>query len=76
MQLRIKIDTIAKVKDFVAAATTMPFDVTLRTGRYVVDAKSLMAIFSLDLENPIVAEFDSDDENAILDAFGKWEDKE
>lgn len=76
MQLRIKIDTIAKVKEFVAEATAMPFDVTLRTGRYVVDAKSLMAIFSLDLESPIVADFDTEDETIVLSSFGKWEDKD
>jgi phosphotransferase system HPr-like phosphotransfer protein len=76
MQLRIKIDTIAKVKDFVSEATAMPFDITLKTGRYVVDAKSLMAIFSLDIEKPIVADFDTEDEVMVLSSFGKWEDKE
>lgn len=76
MQLRIKIDTIAKVKEFVSTATSMPFDIALKAGRYVVDAKSLMAIFSLDLESPIVAEFDSEDNEIIMEKFGKWEDCE
>lgn len=74
MKMRIKIDTIAKVKDFVAAANLVPYDITLETGRYIVDAKSLMAIFSLDLENPIVAEFDTEDTVSVIGTFGKWED--
>ena len=74
MQLRVKIDTISKVKDFVAAAYLMPFDVTLKAGRYIVDAKSLMAIFSLDLDKPIVAEFETDDEDLIMKTFVAWED--
>lgn len=76
MQLRIKIDTIAKVKEFVATATTMPFDITIKAGRYVVDAKSLMALFSLNLADTLFADFDTEDETTILSSFGKWEDKD
>lgn len=76
MQLRIKIDTISKVKEFVATASAMPFDITLKTGRYIVDAKSLMAIFSLDLESPVVACFDTDNVETVMKNFEKWEDKD
>lgn len=49
----IRLSTIQDVRtlvDIVSAATT---DVDLSSGRYVVDAKSIMGIFSLDLMNPI-----------------------
>lgn len=73
MIINIKIDTIEKVKNFVNNAALMPFDVTIRAGKYVVDGKSLMAIFSLDLEKPIAVEFDSEDIGLITEAFGRWE---
>ncbi len=73
MIITIKIDTIEKVKEFVTQASLAPVDVTIRAGKYVVDGKSLMALFSLDLEKPITVEFDSEDVEFINRAFGKWE---
>ena len=41
------------VKRFVAIANRYPYDIDLCSGRYVVDAKSLLGIFSIDLSKPI-----------------------
>lgn len=46
-KLRIKLLTINDVKEFVTATNFCPADMDLISGRYIVDAKSLMGIFSI-----------------------------
>lgn len=53
--------TIIDVKNFVNAINDFDFDLDLVSGRYVVDAKSIMGIFSLDLSRPITLRVFSDD---------------
>lgn len=57
----ILMKSINDVKDFVNIVNKYPFDVDLTSGRYKVDAKSIMGIFSLDLSKPIKVEVYSDD---------------
>ncbi|EOS59715.1 MULTISPECIES: HPr family phosphocarrier protein [unclassified Anaerotruncus] len=59
--LVIKLDTINDVKNFVNIVSKYDFDMDLMSGRYAVDAKSIMGIFSLDLAKPIKMEIYSDD---------------
>lgn len=59
--LNITLKTINDVKDFVNIVNKYDFDVDLSTGRYVVDAKSIMGIFSLDLSKPIKVEIQAND---------------
>ena len=49
--VQISLNSIGKVKSFVNAITQFDFDFDLISGRYVIDAKSIM--FSLDLSKPI-----------------------
>ena len=65
---QIKLNTINEVKEFVNIVLQCPYDVDLVSGRYIIDAKSLMGIFSLDLTRPIdlEADIDSDDVEALL----------
>lgn len=51
--VQISLNSIDKVKAFVNAITQFDFDFDLISGRYVIDAKSIMGIFSLDLSKPI-----------------------
>lgn len=51
--VQISLNTIGKVKSFVNAITLFDYDFDLISGRYVIDAKSIMGIFSLDLSKPI-----------------------
>ena len=51
--VQISLNSIDKVKSFVNAITQFEFDFDLISGRYVIDAKSIMGIFSLDLAKPI-----------------------
>ena len=49
----IRINTIEDVKNFVTTVTKCNYDVDIVSGRYAIDAKSIMGIFSLDLSKPI-----------------------
>ena len=49
----IRLSTIQDVRNFVDIVSASNTDVDLSSGRYVIDAKSIMGIFSLDLLNPI-----------------------
>ena len=51
--ITIKLYSIDKVKEFVRLITAFDNDFDLRSGRYTVDAKSILGIFSLDLSKPI-----------------------
>ncbi len=51
--VKISLNSIDKVKSFVNDVTKFDYDFDLVSGRYVIDAKSIMGIFSLDLSKPI-----------------------
>ena len=51
--VQISLNSIDKVKSFVNDITKFDNDFDLVSGRYVIDAKSIMGIFSLDLSKPI-----------------------
>ena len=53
LQKQIILDSVDKVKAFVVTISKYPGEATLTSGRYVVDAKSIMGIFSLALNKPI-----------------------
>ena len=58
--VNIKLSLAENVKSFVNVVNRYPYDVDLRAGRHVVDAKSILGIFSLDLSKPITLEVYSD----------------
>ncbi len=66
------LSSINDVKDFVNIVSKYDFDVDLTSGRYIVDAKSIMGIFSLDLSKPIKVEVHSDDCEAFLKEVEKF----
>ena len=49
----IRLSTIEDVRNFVNTVSKYDIDIDLSSGRYIVDAKSIMGIFSLDLSKPI-----------------------
>ena len=51
--VKISLNSIDKVKSFVNDITKYDYDFDLVSGRYVIDAKSIMGIFSLDLSKDI-----------------------
>lgn len=68
--VKISLNSIDKVKSFVNEITKFDIDFDLVSGRYVIDAKSIMGIFSLDLSKPIdLAIHVESDEAEILEAL-------
>ena len=66
----ISLNSIDKVKSFVYEITKFNSDFDLVSGRYVIDAKSVMGIFSLDLSKPIDLNIHTqDDMDEILEAI-------
>ena len=57
----VHLKSINDVKEFVRIVNDFPYDVDLASGRYIVDAKSIMGIFSLDLAKPIDVEIHDSD---------------
>ena len=51
--IKVSLNSIDKVKQFVNDINRFSYDFDLVSGRYVIDAKSIMGIFSLDLSQPI-----------------------
>lgn len=51
--IKVSLNSIDKVKVFVNSVSKYDSDFDLISGRYVIDAKSIMGIFSLDLSKPI-----------------------
>ncbi|MBQ4160425.1 MAG: HPr family phosphocarrier protein [Clostridia bacterium] len=62
----ISLNSIDSVKTFVNAVNKYSYDIDLSSGRYIVDAKSIMGIFSLDLAKPIKVEAHTDDAEALI----------
>ena len=70
----INLGSIDKVKSFVNDITKFDSDFDLVSGRYVIDAKSIMGIFSLDLSKPMNLNIHGDEDNAeIMEVIKKYE---
>ena len=68
--VKICLNSIEKVKSFVNVITRFDVDFDLVSGRYVIDAKSIMGIFSLDLSKPIDLNIHANEEmDAILEVL-------
>ena len=75
--VKISLNSIDKVKAFVNTVTQFDYDFDLISGRYTIDAKSIMGIFSLDLSKPIdLAIHVENDEADILEALDPYLVKE
>ena len=70
----IKLNTIDKVKDFVSRVSTFDCDVDILYDRYIIDGKSIMGIFSLDLTNPVTVLIHTDDYDELKRFFEIMED--
>ena len=70
--VKISLNSIDKVKAFVNEVTKYDAEFDLVSGRYVIDAKSIMGIFSLDLSKPIDLKIHS--ENNIDEILAKLDE--
>lgn len=70
--VKVSLNSIDKVKSFVNTISQFDQDFDLISGRYVIDAKSIMGIFSLDLSQPIelrIQKEEAGDLNEVMDAL-------
>ena len=65
--LNVSLASINDVKNFVNIVAKYDFDIDLVSDRYVVDAKSIMGIFSLDLTKPIGVNLHTDNGDEIIE---------
>jgi len=71
--VQISLNSIDKVKSFVNEISKYDFDFDLISGRYVIDAKSIMGIFSLDLSKPIQLNIhDGSDDSDVMNALAPY----
>ena len=52
-KVNIRLKTIEDIRTFVSSVLAFDYEIDLASGRYLIDAKSIMGIFSLDLMHPI-----------------------
>lgn len=67
--VQINLNSIDKVKAFVHSVNTFNTEFDLVSGRFVIDAKSIMGIFSLDLSKPINLTICNDDDAEIMESL-------
>ena len=68
----IRLSLVENVNKFVNIVSRYPFEMDLRAGRHVVDAKSILGIFSLDLSKPITLEIYSDDCKQLMEEIAPF----
>lgn len=73
-ELVISLNSIDKVKSFVSIAAKFDAEIDLVSGRYVIDGKSIMGIFSMDLPKSIILRIHESGEKAeeIVKAFDQY----
>ena len=70
--VNVSLNSIDKVKDFVNEVAKYNAEFDLVSGRYVIDAKSIMGIFSLDLSKPIELRAHTEDAEALFEAIDRF----
>ena len=71
-EIKIILDNIQDIREFVNSVILVDYDVDLVQGRYTIDAKSIMGIFSLDLLHPIDLIAHTDNPELLMQKIGKF----
>ena len=71
--VKISLQMAQNVKDFVKVVQDYPYEIDLKSDKYVVDAKSILGIFSLDLSKPLVVEIHSDNCDDLIEALKQFQ---
>ena len=67
VSVNVMLNSIKDVKEFVNIVNQYDFDVELVLGKYVIDAKSIMGIFSLDLSQKLLLQADCEGNSKFMD---------
>ncbi len=70
----VLLDSVDKVKDFVCISSKFEAELDLVNGRYVIDAKSIMGILTIDLSKPMILQIHDGRESieSILGALREY----
>lgn len=71
-KIEVKLEGISAVKDFVTVVNDYKTEIDLVVGRYLIDAKSIMGVLSLDLSQPLTVQIHSDDCSELLERLGRF----
>ena len=71
-EIKIKLSNVQDIREFVNVVILADYDVDLIQGRYVIDAKSIMGIFSLDLLSPITLSAHTDNADVLFEKIAKF----
>lgn len=72
MKRNIKLQGIDQARNFHLSCDNAPFRVNLRQGKYLINGKSIMGIFSLDWDETLCMEAATDDADAVQQLFGSY----
>lgn len=64
-KIKIKIDDFQKARDFSSVVSEYESDIDIICGRYVIDAKSILGIYTLDLSKEVYVSINTNDKNEI-----------
>ena len=70
--VKISLQMAQNVKELEKIVQDCPYEIDLKSDKYIVDAKSILGIFSLDLSKPLVVEIHSDDCDDLINALKKF----
>ena len=62
----VQLPLTEKAKEFVRLAQSYPYEILLKSGKFVVNAKSLLGVLSLDHSKPITVEVYGDDCDELM----------
>ena len=71
-EIKIKLSSVQDIREFVNLVILADYDVDLVQGRYVIDAKSIMGIFSLDLLSPINLVAHTENADMLFEKLGRF----
>ena len=71
-EINIVLRDIQSIREFVKEVVTLDYDVDLVQGIYIVDAKSIMGIFALDITSPIKLVAHTEDASSFFEAIDRF----
>ena len=72
-RVTILLNSVENVKEFLSIANSFKEDVDILSGRYMLDAKSIMGIFSLDLSKEVIVQIHTTDDNVYNNFIARIE---
>ena len=72
IEQKIVLKTLEDVREFVATASEKDYDIELLSGKYIVNAKSVMGVLSLDLTAPLTMVANVDEDQGLLAEIEKF----